>query len=197
MHCCLVFGVAVQSCTWHLIFAQGGCTITTSSQVALQRRLFEEYEKREMVRKIQELREVCPQISEAAAARALELCNGRCGKSGQDHGTSSCRINPDGCHHRPHPLWSPSFPPSLTHPPSLRSEDEAAAELVGNPAFRSRVMGPAHGSSAPSTAGQKSQQPWAAKPDPAVRPKLVDPGSLNHSVGGAWWRKTIRRTQAC
>ncbi|KAL6784666.1 hypothetical protein ACKKBF_B02710 [Auxenochlorella protothecoides x Auxenochlorella symbiontica] len=109
-----------------------------SQRVALQRRLFEEYEKREMVRKIQELREVCPQISEAAAARALELCNG--------------------------------------------SEDEAAAELVGNPAFRSRVMGPAHGSSAPSTAGQKSQQPWAAKPDPAVRPKLVDPGSLNHSV---------------
>ncbi|RMZ52589.1 hypothetical protein APUTEX25_000708, partial [Auxenochlorella protothecoides] len=67
-----------------------------SQRVALQRRLFEEYEKREMVRKIQELREVCPQISEAAAARALELCNG--------------------------------------------SEDEAAAELVGNPAFRSRVF---------------------------------------------------------
>ncbi|KFM25932.1 Transforming growth factor beta regulator 1 [Auxenochlorella protothecoides] len=66
-----------------------------SQRVALQRRLFEEYEKREMVRKIQELREVCPQISEAAAARALELCNG--------------------------------------------SEDEAAAELVGNPAFRTTV----------------------------------------------------------
>lgn len=51
------------------------------SQVALQRRLFEEYERRELTRKVQELREVCPQLSKAAAARALELCNGRYGPS--------------------------------------------------------------------------------------------------------------------
>ncbi|KAK2075880.1 hypothetical protein QBZ16_001622 [Prototheca wickerhamii] len=42
-------------------------------QVALQRKLFEEYEKREQARKVAELREVCPQLSDAAALKALEL----------------------------------------------------------------------------------------------------------------------------
>lgn len=46
-------------------------------QVALQRKLFEEYEKREQARKVAELREVCPQLSDAAALKALELCGGR------------------------------------------------------------------------------------------------------------------------
>ena len=45
-------------------------------RVAHQRRMFEQFEKRERIRKITELREVCPDISEEEAERALDLCNG-------------------------------------------------------------------------------------------------------------------------
>lgn len=53
------------------------------SQVALQRKMLAEYEKREMRRKVQELMEVCPDITEVEAERALELCDNRCGASGR------------------------------------------------------------------------------------------------------------------
>ena len=48
------------------------------TQVALQRKMLAEYEKREKRRKVQELMEVCPDITEAEAERALELCDNRC-----------------------------------------------------------------------------------------------------------------------
>lgn len=48
-------------------------------QVALQRRMFEEYERRERRRKVAELLEVCPDLGEDEAERALQLCDGRWG----------------------------------------------------------------------------------------------------------------------
>ncbi|PRW21070.1 Transforming growth factor beta regulator 1 [Chlorella sorokiniana] len=46
-------------------------------RVALQRKMFEEYERRERKRKVVELQDVCPDISEEEAEKALELCDGR------------------------------------------------------------------------------------------------------------------------
>lgn len=45
--------------------------------MALQRKMFEEYEKRERKRKVAELQEVCPDISPEEAEQALEMCDGR------------------------------------------------------------------------------------------------------------------------
>lgn len=39
--------------------------------------MFEEYERRERKRKVAELREVCPDLREEEAERALQLCDGR------------------------------------------------------------------------------------------------------------------------
>ncbi|BDA48275.1 probable lysine-specific demethylase JMJ16 at C-terminar half [Coccomyxa sp. Obi] len=47
------------------------------SRVALQRKMLEEYEKRERNRKIQEIQTICPDASEEEAVRALELCDQR------------------------------------------------------------------------------------------------------------------------
>eukprot|EP00877_Chromochloris_zofingiensis_P005088 jgi/Chrzof1/14580/Cz09g08080.t1 len=44
-------------------------------QIATQRSLFAEYEKREKQRKVNELLEMCPDLTEAAACRALQLCH--------------------------------------------------------------------------------------------------------------------------
>ncbi|GLC58656.1 hypothetical protein PLESTB_001384900 [Pleodorina starrii] len=44
-------------------------------RVELQRKMFQEYERREKQRKLRELQEVCPDLDEDAARRALELCN--------------------------------------------------------------------------------------------------------------------------
>ncbi|KAG2488719.1 hypothetical protein HYH03_012719 [Edaphochlamys debaryana] len=44
-------------------------------RVDLQRKMFVEYERREKERKVRELNEVCPDLDEEAAKRALELCN--------------------------------------------------------------------------------------------------------------------------
>ncbi|GFR53040.1 hypothetical protein Agub_g15740 [Astrephomene gubernaculifera] len=44
-------------------------------RVELQRKMFMEYERREKQRKVRELQEVCPDLDEEAATRALELCN--------------------------------------------------------------------------------------------------------------------------
>eukprot|EP00887_Chlorella_sp_A99_P007228 scaffold2.g7228.t1 len=46
-------------------------------RVALQRKMFEEYERRERRRKVAELREVVPDLTEAQAEAALALCDGR------------------------------------------------------------------------------------------------------------------------
>ncbi|KAF8065639.1 hypothetical protein HT031_003240 [Scenedesmus sp. PABB004] len=46
-------------------------------RVELQRRLLEEYEKREQRRKVGELRDMFPELAEAAAQRALDLCGGK------------------------------------------------------------------------------------------------------------------------
>lgn len=46
-------------------------------QVALQRKMFEQYEKRERQRKVAELQDVVPGLTVAEAERALELCDGR------------------------------------------------------------------------------------------------------------------------
>ncbi|KAG2440637.1 hypothetical protein HYH02_010216 [Chlamydomonas schloesseri] len=43
-------------------------------RVELQRKMFQEYERREKQRKVRELQEVCPDLDEEAATRALELC---------------------------------------------------------------------------------------------------------------------------
>jgi hypothetical protein len=51
---------------------------TLTVQVALQRKMFEEYERRELRRKVAELQEVCPDCSTQEAEKALELCDGRC-----------------------------------------------------------------------------------------------------------------------
>jgi hypothetical protein len=47
-------------------------------QVALQRKMFEQYEKRERQRKVAELQDVVPGLTAEEAERALELCDGRC-----------------------------------------------------------------------------------------------------------------------
>ncbi|GLI62832.1 hypothetical protein VaNZ11_005394 [Volvox africanus] len=44
-------------------------------RVDLQRKMFQEYERREKHRKQRELQDLCPDLDEAAAVRALELCN--------------------------------------------------------------------------------------------------------------------------
>jgi len=46
-------------------------------QVAHQRKMFELFERREKQRKVKELREVCPDITDDEAAVALDMCNGR------------------------------------------------------------------------------------------------------------------------
>ena len=46
-------------------------------RVALQRKMFEEYEQRERRRKVAELQELCPDLTAAEATAALELCGGR------------------------------------------------------------------------------------------------------------------------
>lgn len=57
-------------------------TLTDEEQAVIQRRvehqrkMYELFEKRERVRKVQELKEVCPDINEEEASRALELCKG-------------------------------------------------------------------------------------------------------------------------
>lgn len=47
------------------------------AQVALQRKMFQEYERRERRRKVAELLEVVPDLTEAQAEAALDLCDGR------------------------------------------------------------------------------------------------------------------------
>ncbi|GIL69083.1 hypothetical protein Vretimale_17338 [Volvox reticuliferus] len=44
-------------------------------RVELQRKMFQEYERREKQRKQRELQDLCPDLDESAAVRALELCN--------------------------------------------------------------------------------------------------------------------------
>ncbi|KAI8102867.1 hypothetical protein M9434_005659 [Picochlorum sp. BPE23] len=57
-------------------------TLTEEEQAVIQRRvehqrkMYELFEKKERERKIQELKEVCPDISDEEASRALELCQG-------------------------------------------------------------------------------------------------------------------------
>ncbi|KAK9857596.1 hypothetical protein WJX84_011650 [Apatococcus fuscideae] len=46
-------------------------------RVALQRKMFAEYEKRDMARKVAEILSVCPSITEEEAAKALDMSNGR------------------------------------------------------------------------------------------------------------------------
>jgi hypothetical protein len=46
-------------------------------RVALQRKMFAEYERRELRRKVAELQEICPGLAGAEAVAALELCGGR------------------------------------------------------------------------------------------------------------------------
>ena len=46
--------------------------------MALQRKMFEEYERRERARKVAELQEVVPGLAQEEAEKALELCDGRC-----------------------------------------------------------------------------------------------------------------------
>ena len=47
-----------------------------AQRCALQRRMLEEYEKRELRRKVVELTELCPEVDEGAAKAALEACGG-------------------------------------------------------------------------------------------------------------------------
>ncbi|KAK9803111.1 hypothetical protein WJX73_005483 [Symbiochloris irregularis] len=46
-------------------------------RVQLQRKMLEEYEKRETKRKVAEIRDVCPDVTEEEAGKALEMCNGK------------------------------------------------------------------------------------------------------------------------
>ncbi|KAK9839324.1 hypothetical protein WJX81_008143 [Elliptochloris bilobata] len=46
-------------------------------RVAHQRKMFEEYEKRERRRKVEAVQSVCPDVTDAEAVKALELCNDR------------------------------------------------------------------------------------------------------------------------
>ncbi|GBF99740.1 hypothetical protein Rsub_12515 [Raphidocelis subcapitata] len=48
-----------------------------AQRVEAQRRLLQEYERRERERKVREVRDTAPELSERAALRALELCGGR------------------------------------------------------------------------------------------------------------------------
>lgn len=45
-------------------------------RVAMQRKLLQEYERREKIRKVQELMEICPDLDEEDAEAALDLCRG-------------------------------------------------------------------------------------------------------------------------
>lgn len=49
-------------------------------QVALQRKMFEQYEKRERQRKVAELQDVVPGLTAEEADKALDFCGGRCTK---------------------------------------------------------------------------------------------------------------------
>lgn len=49
----------------------------STPQVALQRKMFEQYERRERARKVAELQDVVPGLSTEEVERALDLCNGR------------------------------------------------------------------------------------------------------------------------
>lgn len=53
------------------------------SQVELQRKMLQEYERREASRKVSELQALCPELTPAAAQRALDVCNGRYGAAAQ------------------------------------------------------------------------------------------------------------------
>ncbi|PSC71800.1 Transforming growth factor beta regulator 1 [Micractinium conductrix] len=113
-------------------------------RVALQRRMYEAYERQERARKVGELQEVCPGLSTQEAEQALEMCDGR--------------------------------------------EDDAAAALVSDAAFRRRVKvacgliaEPASAAVARKESAGTSRQPgWQAKPGP--RPRLIDPATLGGNV---------------
>jgi hypothetical protein len=57
--------------------------------VELQRQLLQEYERREQQRKVAELQDLWPELGQPAAARALELCGGRCGATASAHHAST------------------------------------------------------------------------------------------------------------
>ncbi|KAL4855620.1 putative lysine-specific demethylase JMJ16 [Chlorella vulgaris] len=116
-------------------------------RVALQRRMYGEYERRERQRKVAEVLEVCPDLTEKQAGAALDMCDGR--------------------------------------------EEDAAAQLVSDPAFRQRALAacipmPAQAAAAvveasPPRRDATRQSHRHSKPA-GPRPKIVDPASLGGNV---------------
>ncbi|KAL4451372.1 hypothetical protein ABPG77_009444 [Micractinium sp. CCAP 211/92] len=123
-------------------------------RVALQRRMFEEYERRERKRKVAELQEVCPDLGEEEAEKALELCDGR----------------------------EEDAAAQLVSDPIFRRRVKAACGVVAEqPAAALPAPAPARKEAPRREAGSSSRQPsWQAKPGP--RPKLIDPKTLGGNV---------------
>ena len=59
-----------------------------AQRCALQRRMLQEYERRELRRKVAELTAICPQLDEGAARAALEACDG------DEVGAMQCKWRP-------------------------------------------------------------------------------------------------------
>lgn len=127
------------------------------ARVALQRKMFKEYEKREQKRKIIELREVCPDISELEAEKALEMCN-------NNEEESASRLVSD---------------------PSFRRRVVLAVAASADPGTGGQhILDPNNTATTNNnnrTAKRSNNKNWPGKPS-GPRPRLVDPATLGTSV---------------
>jgi hypothetical protein len=151
-------------------------------QVALQRRMFEEYERRERRRRVAELREVCPGLSEEEAEQALELCDGRCACTMPRLHCSTAVFSRLCC------LGTLQRAETQEARCLCRREDEAAALLVSDPGFKRQVQeacsaaGMPAAAVAPAPRREPSRHSSRGTRPAGPRPKIVDPATLGTSV---------------
>lgn len=130
------------------------------ARVALQRKMFEEYEKREHKRKIIELREVCPDISEEEAEKALEMCN-------NNEEESASRLVSD-----------PSFRRRVVLAVAAAASADPDSDEQHIPDLNNTTTISNNNRSAKRSNINKN---WPSKPS-GPRPRLVDPATLGTSV---------------
>ncbi|KDD74124.1 hypothetical protein H632_c1550p0, partial [Helicosporidium sp. ATCC 50920] len=123
-------------------------------RIALQRRMFEEYEKRERQRKSKDLQEVCPDLTEEEAHKALEYCSDR-----EEEAATELISNPSFRRKIRQTLGLPSLGPLPKLPLDLPGTDYEPLLARGQ---------------APS--GRVYQHPTGP------RPRLVDRASLDEGV---------------
>ena len=131
------------------------------ARVALQRKMFEEYEKREHKRKIIELREVCPDISEEEAEKALEMCN-------NNEEESASRLVSD-----------PSFRRRVVL--AVTAAAAADPDSDGQHIIDLNNTTTTNNNNNNRTAKRSNNKNWPGKPS-GPRPRLVDPATLGTSV---------------